>query len=1146
MAGEGIIGEAFVKIAPDTSGFQELLVQGVRRALGALSREAQAELPIQPRVPQALITDAVNNALGNVRWDEAAKRFRTAIGNQFTSIDRELAKSLETSLRQFRPQASVALPGVPNFSSIALAGAEAFRGAFGGVASKFGSQMDEAGVAAATEIGDKAKLSLKGAAESFGAALRSASSSLDSVAAGISRGIRGGAGAITGALSGVMQSAGLAAGLVGGLVITDVMRKVLAGFSAGSALEGSRATLTALTGSVDVANLSIQTLQRTSAATGQAMQPLLDAAKQLTAVGIGTGQAVQALSAVAQYITVFTHGTSSSVTQIQRATLALQEMGTQGYVQAKFLRQLVNDGVPAYKILVTAAKNAGISLTGQDAAFLDVSKAQDRVTKATLALQTASQNQATALAKSGAASAQYANATRAVESAQLSLSEAGVALSAAMDKADNSHGNLMAALRAGKITTQEFLDALSAPENLQPVTTALGALTDNLVLSLNKLKASIAIGAAQLFEPIQKPLANAVSGLVKPIQDLVGAGLGENTPLGKLGQQIAAVIPVDSIQRMADAIGRAVTALSKAADSGAVSKFMDKLKELEPVIGAVVGVFAALALSFGAGLPLIGGLFIPLNPLLGLFAGLAITIPGVRKDFEELAVGVADGVRRLGNALSPLLEPIENWLTRIADAAKPVARALGVDLVGGVEAARPFLRSLIDLLGRAALIVEKTLLVAFQQLERSGLGDTLNSLIGLTTRLGDAFNRLAPILGTLVTQTLIDFVRDLTGLAEGAGRLVDEFSRTLQPSKQLNDNLGALAKGLAGGALALLGWQVLGPVVDSLWGMGKAIAAVLGAVGLATGGEALAVALAVMLGLGVAAAVLVTHWQDVVSLAGQVASAISDVWKFLNADLVTSQFLPAWNDLVAGFEALWKALGPLQPAVKLLGELLAAIVILAVLSSLGALIGLMYGLAAAATAAAWFVKLLVGGVNTELIPAIKILVGDFGQIYHAIVDPFQWAWNILFGSSIVPDIVHGFERWFGSLPGKVKDWFNAVSDNVIAELRTLAINVVPESIKIGQNIGAGILSGIRQGLGPAGLGALGLAGGGVAGAAAGAAVGSGLNLDLGHDIALGKQALSSAGRGAVHVTINVLGTNASPDDIASALSWRLSRMGVTA
>jgi TP901 family phage tail tape measure protein len=75
------------------------------------------------------------------------------------------------------------------------------------------------------------------------------------------------------------------------------------------------------------------------------------------------------------------------------------------------------------------------------------------------------------------------------------------------------------------------------------------------------------------------------------------------------------------------------------------------------------------------------------------------------------------------------------------------------------------------------------------------------------------------------------------------------------------------------------------------------------------------------------------------------------------------------------------------------------------------------------------------------------------QAVQWLVTSFQWAYKILLGGSIIPDIINGIVKWFGSLPGKlggvitgtvnnIVNWFNQLPGRLGGIITTLIGSIV--------------------------------------------------------------------------------------------------------
>ncbi len=60
----------------------------------------------------------------------------------------------------------------------------------------------------------------------------------------------------------------------------------------------------------------------------------------------------------------------------------------------------------------------------------------------------------------------------------------------------------------------------------------------------------------------------------------------------------------------------------------------------------------------------------------------------------------------------------------------------------------------------------------------------------------------------------------------------------------------------------------------------------------------------------------------------------------------------------------------------------------------------------------------------------------------ALVAPFRWAWDQLFGNSYIPDIVNGFSEWIPQIPGIIAGALVGVGEMLVAPFRLAATTVL--------------------------------------------------------------------------------------------------------
>lgn len=154
--------------------------------------------------------------------------------------------------------------------------------------------------------------------------------------------------------------AGIGAGFaVAGAALSTVSRMAEAAGSAviglNSQLEQAKIGFTAFTGSVEKADQFVRQLQQFAASTAFEFPTLLQAARQLTGMGVAAESVIPMLKEVGAVVM----GMGGGEVEIKRVNRALTQMIATGKVQADEMNQLAEAGIPAWKML---ADSMGLSI----------------------------------------------------------------------------------------------------------------------------------------------------------------------------------------------------------------------------------------------------------------------------------------------------------------------------------------------------------------------------------------------------------------------------------------------------------------------------------------------------------------------------------------------------------------------------------------------------------------------------------------------------------------------------------------------------------------------------------------------------------------------------------------------------------------
>lgn len=241
-------------------------------------------------------------------------------------------------------------------------------------------------------------------------------------------------------------------------------------------------------------------------------------------------------------------------------------------------------------------------------------------------------------------------------------------------------------------------------------------------------------------------------------------------------------------------------------------------------------------------------------------------------------------------------------------------------------------------------------------------------------------------------------------------------------------------------------------------------------------------------------------------IGGFLLSTFTPVWK---------QLVEVWNSsILPSLKQLWAALVPLSPVLKLVGEVILGLVMVAFALLTGILKGVVQGLAGLlsglAVAVAGIVKLFTGivqvisGIVQFLMDLLtghfSKLKGDLATIWAGIVNIFSGAWLLiegifkaawgtisgfvsglvsgvigffqhlaatLVGHSIIPDMINSIVGWFLSLPGRALSAVSSLLGRLAGFFGGLAGQALSWGLSIVRNVASGILNGIGSFIGNA-------------------------------------------------------------------------------
>ncbi len=210
-----------------------------------------------------------------------------------------------------------------------------------------------------------------------------------------------------------------------------------------------------------------------------------------------------------------------------------------------------------------------------------------------------------------------------------------------------------------------------------------------------------------------------------------------------------------------------------------------------------------------------------------------------------------------------------------------------------------------------------------------------------------------------------------------------------------------------------------------------------------------------------------------------------------------TSFLPVWQQLVTLwqsqllplFKELWNAIQPLLPVLKVLGQVIGVILVVAI----GLLVGILTGLIKAFANVLSAVVQIVGGVVRVFTGLVQIISGvitliydvitgqwgkigaDLARVMAGIINVFKGGWEIitgvvkaawgaisgfvgglvqgviaffthlwsaLVGHSIIPDMINAIITWFVSLASRVLGLVTGLVSGVIAWFGNLAVQAI--------------------------------------------------------------------------------------------------------
>ena len=553
--------------------------------------------------------------------------------------------------------------------------------------------------------------------------------------------------------------------------------------------------------------------------------------------------------------------------------------------------------------------------------------------------------------------------------------------------------------------------------------------------------------------------------------------------------------------------------LIKAVSMGKVS-----LQDLSTAMGPIDPIAHSIGISFAdvaAAMSTQTNAMIPAaRAATGLrFMMLALENPTAKATtaMKDLGLNSIDVANEMKVSLPGALQMIVNAALKVGpEGSVPFNRAVG-DMVGGIRSLSTF----TALTGpNMASFLER--IKAITSSMKSGSGDVngwalAQSNFNIQMDKGKAAIAAAGIGLGLV---LLPALTHLLGLLPGIVSYLSNFQAHAGVLVPILAGVGAILVGLLVPAI----WAFASGVIAATWPVLLIGAAIAGLVaifmhfyqtsapfkafidGLAAGFKQVA---GFVLANFIPAMIAVGTW-----LKSNVLPILQQIGAFL-----LSTFAPVWQQLVSiwnssilpSLKQLWAALTPLLPLLKLLGEVIGVILVVA----LGLLVGILSGVIKALAGFLTGLATVIGGVIqvfTGIVQVISgivrfiydLLTGNFGAlkgdlatIWAGIVNIFGGAWRIiegifqaawgvisglvsgfvqgiigffehlytmLVGHSIIPDMINGIVQWFAQLPGRVGAFVLSLISNLLSLFASLAVNAIA---KAGQLVN-GVVNWIAQ------------------------------------------------------------------------------------
>lgn len=434
-----------------------------------------------------------------------------------------------------------------------------------------------------------------------------------------------------------------------------------------------------------------------------------------------------------------------------------------------------------------------------------------------------------------------------------------------------------------------------------------------------------------------------------------------------------------------------------------------------------------------------------IDPVLAGLRGFALE--GV-SFLPQIAASVSQVAQRFGVWLQKMVDTgraaewIRNAIATVRQLGGVLSNVFGI-LKSVFSAASAGGSNVIGVLGQALGALNRFLKTAQGQA-------ALTSIFQALAQIGQA---LSPIIAALVTQ--------LGGLAGPVGQLATQLGpilltaiNALGPAlQQLQPGITALFNGLGLAFTEIANSGALPALAKAISAIAIAIEPVLPVVGQLAGILANNLAAAVRVLVAVFGPVISALTQSLAPVLPQIAAAFTrlavamtpiatQLGQQLGQALV--QILPPLlqiipqllQGLVPALIQLMQALAPLMPSLLQLGVVLAqniAQVLPPLIPPLTQLIELMaQWTAIMAPVLGWLLQIaaaISAQFGASLAAGVRVVAGALNAIFGW----FKWLFDVLLGHSVIPDIVNGITRWFGSLPGRVIGLFASMASGAASQ-----------------------------------------------------------------------------------------------------------------